>query len=227
MRIKAVLFDMDGVIIDSEMEYLKHLYKFALEKNPNVKIEELYGTVGTTKRDCWLVVEKAVDSGQTWEELHAEYLPRWWDIFDTTDYKAIFRPEVLDVMAQLKEMGLRLAVASSTNIEQVKKILDMNHVSEYLELMVSGSTFKRSKPDPEIYLYTAEKMGLAPEECLVIEDSTVGITAGHRAGMPVAALIDNRFSFDRSLADYELESLEESVGLAERLGEITDIGPVK
>ena len=227
MRIKAVLFDMDGVIIDSEMEYLKHLYKFALEKNPNVKIEELYGTVGTIKRDCWLVVEKAVNSGQTWEELHAEYLPRWRDIFDTMDYKAIFRPEVLDVMAQLKEMGLRLAVASSTNIEQVKKILDMNHVSEYLELMVSGSTFKRSKPDPEIYLYTAEKMGLAPEECLVIEDSTVGITAGHRAGMPVVALIDNRFSFARSLADYELESLEEIVGLAERLGEITDIRPVK
>lgn len=215
--IKAVLFDMDGVIVDSEMEYLKHLYKFALEKNPEVKMEDLFGTVGTTKKDCWIVVEKAINNGQTWEELHAEYLPRWYDIFDTTDYVSIFRPEVLEVMDKLKGMGLRLAVASSTNIEQVRKILDINHVSERLELVVSGSTFKRSKPDPEIYLYTAKEMGLAPEECLAIEDSTVGITAGHRAGMTVAALIDNRFSFDRSLADYEIESLREIVPLVEKL----------
>ena len=68
-----------------------------------------------------------------------------------------------------------------------------------------------------MYLYTAEQMGLRPEECLVIEDSTVGITAGHRAGMTVAALIDDRFSFDRSLADYELRTLEEIVPLAAKL----------
>jgi len=67
---------------------------------------------------------------------------------------------------------------------------------------------------------TAEQMGLQPEECLVIEDSTVGITAGHCAGMTVAALIDNRFSFDRSLADYELNSLEEIVPLAEKIRDL-------
>ena len=87
-----------------------------------------------------------------------------------------------------------------------------------LERMISASTFKRSKPDPAVYLYTAEQMGLQPEECLVIEDSTVGITAGHCAGMTVAAL--NRFSFDRSLADYELNSLEEIVPLAEKIRDL-------
>ena len=55
-----------------------------------------------------------------------------------------------------------------------------------LERMISASTFKRSKPDPAVYLYTAEQMGLQPEECLVIEDSTVGITAGHCAGVKFA-----------------------------------------
>ena len=215
--IKAVIFDMDGVIIDSEMAYLIKLYEFAKTKNPEVTIEELYATVGTTKKDCWLVVEKAIHNGETWEELHDEYLPRWDGIFAQIDYQAIFRPEVLAVMDQLKDMGLRLAVASSTNIEQVEKILNLNHVSERLETIVSGSTFKRSKPDPAVYLYTAEKMGLLPEECLVIEDSTVGITAGHRAGMTVAALIDDRFAFDRSLADYEMHSLLEIVPLAQKL----------
>ena len=71
--IKAVIFDMDGVIIDSEMEYLKYIYEFAKEKNPDILIEDLYGTVGTTKRDCWIVVEKAVDNGESWEELRQQY----------------------------------------------------------------------------------------------------------------------------------------------------------
>lgn len=215
--IKAVIFDMDGVIIDSEMEYLKYIYEFAKEKNPSVKIEELYGTVGTTKRDCWIIVEKAVGNGETWEELREQYKQRWNEVFDLVDYQAIFRPEVLKVMDWLRERGLLLAVASSTNIEQVTKILTMNQVAERLELMVSGGMFKRSKPDPEIYIYTAGKLGVKPEECLVIEDSTVGMTAAHNAGMTVAALIDTRFNFDRSLAAFELESLTDIIGLVERI----------
>lgn len=207
--IKAIIFDMDGVIIDSEIEYLKHLYEFFKDKKPGMRIEELYETVGTTKKDCWEVVARAVGSGETWEELRSQYQGKWAQIFESLDYRKIFRPEVLDIMDKLKEEGYHLAVASSTNIEQVTKILDLNHVSERLELIVSGGMFKRSKPDPEIYLYTAEKLGVKPEECFVIEDSTVGIAAGHHAGMHVAALIDNRFSFDRSLAEFELCSLWE------------------
>ena len=150
----------------------------------------------------------------------AKYLGRWTDIFNSIDYLSIFRPEILDVMDRLKAEGFRLAVASATNIEQVERILKENGVASRLERMISASTFKRSKPDPAVYLYTAEQMGLQPEECLVIEDSTVGITAGHCAGMTVAALIDNRFSFDRSLADYELNSLEEIVPLAEKIRDL-------
>lgn len=215
--IKAVLFDMDGVIIDSEMEYLQKLFQFAREKNPEVKLSDLYQTVGSIKQDSWMVVERAVHNGQSWQELHAEYLPRWRKVYEETDYRAIFRPEIKEVMQSLKKLGLRLAVASSTELEQVKKVLTLNQVMEYLECVVSGSTLQRSKPDPEIYLYTAAQLQVKPEECLVIEDSTVGITAGHRAGMTVAALIDDRFSFDRSLADIELKSLADIPKLAERL----------
>ena len=118
-------------------------------------------------------------------------------------------------------------MASSTNIEQVEKILTENKVAERLELMVSGSDFKRSKPDPAVYLHTAERMGLAPAECLVIEDSTVGITAGHNAGMTVAALIDERFCFDRSLADFELADLRAVVPLAKRLLDREDAAAVR
>lgn len=215
--IKAVIFDMDGVIIDSEMEYLNFIFEFAREKNPRLKIEDLYGTVGTTRQDCWEVVAKAVNNGETWDELRGQYAGRWEEVFSIVDYKAIFRPVVLDVMDWLKKEGFLLAVASSTNLEQVKKILNLNQVDKRLDLIVSGGMFKRSKPDPEIYLYTAETLGVKPEECLVIEDSTVGITAGCKAGMKVAALIDNRFNFNRALADIEFSSLEEIPALVKRL----------
>ena len=158
--IKAVIFDMDGVIIDSEGIYLNYLYEYAKTKNPEVTLESLHGTVGTTKQDCWMVVEKAIHNGQTWQELHDEYLGRWTDIFNSIDYLSIFRPEILDVMDRLKAEGFRLAVASATNIEQVERILKENGVASRLERMISASTFKRSKPDPAVYLYTAEQMGL-------------------------------------------------------------------
>ena len=145
--IKAVIFDMDGVIIDSEGIYLNYLYEYAKTKNPEVTLESLHGTVGTTKQDCWMVVEKAIHNGQTWQELHDEYLGRWTDIFNSIDYLSIFRLEILDVMDRLKAEGFRLAVASATNIEQVERILKENGVASRLERMISASTFKRSKPD--------------------------------------------------------------------------------
>lgn len=215
--IKAVIFDMDGVIIDSEMEYLKYIYEFAKKKKKDLKIEELYKTVGTTKKDCWEVVAKALNNGESWEELQTQYRGRWYEVFESVDYQAIFRPEVLEVMDRLKADGYRLAVASSTNIEQVEKILSLNHVDERVELIVSGNMFKRSKPDPEIYFYTAAQLGVKPEECFVIEDSTVGITAGHGAGMHVGALIDERFQFDRSLAEVEIGCLLEIPEVVERV----------
>lgn len=73
--------------------------------------------------------------------------------------------------------------------------------------MVSGESFRKSKPDPEIYIHTAAVLGIDTKDCLVAEDSTAGITAAHLAGMQVAAVIDDRFGFDRSLADFEVEKI--------------------
>ncbi|MTK06313.1 MAG: HAD family phosphatase [Hungatella sp.] len=205
--IKAVIFDMDGVIIDSEGVYLEYQLEFAKKKNPDVKLEDLYPMVGATKQECWEVVERVVSNGQTWEELRNEFRQR--DIYSEIDYRNIYRLEVTDTLKQLKEAGFRLALASSTHLELVERVLKENGIRDYFEAVVSGEQFKKSKPDPEIYLYTAGQLKLKPGECLAVEDSTIGITAAHRAGLKIAAVIDTRYGFDQSLADYKLNRVKE------------------
>lgn len=205
--IKAVIFDMDGVIIDSEGVYLEYQLEFAKKKNPDVKLEDLYPLVGATKQECWKVVERVVSNGQTWEELRNEFRQR--DIYSEIDYRNIYRPEVTDTLKQLKDAGFRLALASSTHLELVERVLEENGIRDYFEAVVSGEQFKKSKPDPEIYLYTAGQLKLEPGECLAVEDSTIGITAAHRAGLKIAAVIDTRYGFDQSLADYKLNTVKD------------------
>ncbi len=129
------------------------------------------------------------------------------------DYRAIFRSEVTEVLRLLKEKGYLVALASSTQMDIIMRVLNENQIASYFDIIVSGSQFRQSKPNPEIYFYTAGQLGVTPEECLVIEDSTLGITAASRAGMIIAALIDDRFGFDRSLAHYEIRNLDEIPGL--------------
>ena len=214
--IKAVIFDMDGVLIDSEIVYLKGDLDFARTKNPAVRLEDLFGMVGSSREDAWSYMARAVNNGQTWQELRDEYRSSK-DIFKEMDYRSIFRREVPGILRELKSMGLRLAVASSTQLDLVERVLRENQIDSFFELVVSGAQFKRSKPDPEIYHYTASHLGLSESQCLVIEDSTFGVTAASRAGMKIAALIDDRFNFDQSLADYRMKELGEIPGIASRL----------
>ena len=214
--IKAVIFDMDGVIIDSEIEYLKRNLEFAQKKNPDVKLEDLFGMVGSSRQDAWRYMAQAVDNGQTWEELRNEYYQSR-DVFSEIDYRAIFRPEIRDILKQIHDMGLKLALASSTQMSIINRVLRENEIEQWFPVVVSGSQFKRSKPDPEIYQFTASRLGLKESECLAIEDSAFGVTAASRAGMKIAALIDDRFHFDQSLADYRMKQLDEIPGIVREL----------
>lgn len=206
--IRAVIFDMDGVLIDSEPMYLKIEWEFAKTKNPDVKYEELFPMVGATKQAAWSVMERAIHNGQTWQELRTEFKSKI-DMFINTDYREIFRPEAREVLQWLKDRGYKMAVASSTQIDVVERVMRDNEIAGYFETLVSGDQFTMSKPDPEIYHFTAKKLGVKEEECLAVEDSDTGILAAFRAGMKIAALYDSRFHFDQHLADYHIKNLKE------------------
>lgn len=205
---KAVIFDMDGVLIDSEPEYLNFSLQFAQSKNPNVTITDLYGMLGSSGKDAWSTMERAVNNGQSWEELRLEFRSTI-DVYSLMDYRKIFRQESIPVLDYIKEQGLPIALASSTQMDIIERVLDENGIRHYFSVVASGKQFQRSKPDPEIYLYTASQLGVSTSECLVIEDSTFGIQAAHSAGMPVIAVKNVQFAIDQSLADWCIDSLTE------------------
>lgn len=209
---KAIIFDMDGVIVDTEPYNMERVYEYVLSFNPQATLEELHQTAGRSKQDTWNRIAAVIGLGRSWEETMMDYRQNWvpnhpFDI----PYREIFREDTIAILKWARENGMKTAVASSTDYEKVKKILTEVNVVPYLDLILSGEFFKQSKPDPAIYLKAAELLGVLPEKCVAIEDSTVGIEAAYRAGMQVVALKDDRFGFDRSLANAEIENLGEFI----------------
>lgn len=215
---KALIFDMDGVIVDSEPYNMLGVLGYVRSIRPETTREQMYQVVGRTRQDVWTRIAGVIGQGRGWEETRADFETNWKPYHPyPVQYKDIFRPDTIRILTWARAAGMRTAVASSTAYDKVKAILTEVGVTPYLDLIVSGESCERSKPDPAIYLKTAALLGVSPGECVAIEDSTVGITAAHRAGVKVIALKDDRFDFDRSLADGEMESLGEFEACYEKL----------
>ena len=213
--VKAVIFDMDGVLVDSEGFYLELFMDMFRRHGGNVDQKDLNVTVGTSTRQCWEILASLWPepiSGDDLRTLFHEEYPVY-----CPNYGEIIYPEVKDVLRQLKDAGYTLALASSTKMDLIQTMLTQNGLEEFFSVVVTGYMFKQSKPNPEIYLYTANELGVDPAECVAIEDSTYGIQAGKRAGMTVIARRDDRYGFDRSEADAVVDDLTELPGLLEKL----------
>lgn len=209
-NVKALIFDMDGVIVDTEPYNMQQVYGYVRSLRPDTPMEEMYQIVGRTRKDVWTRIAGIIGIGKGWEETQKDYAENWKPFHPyMVKYKDIFREDTLRILQWAKEQKLLTAVASSTAYDKVKAILTEVGVMPYLDLVISGESVTKSKPDPEIYQKAARMLGVRTEECLAIEDSTVGITAAHRAGVAVVALKDERFPFDRSLADGEIGELGE------------------
>lgn len=215
--IKAVIFDMDGVLIDSEIIYLDHMYEQLKIKYPQINREALFAVVGSTTKRTMEIISDVIGEDVNSLMFQELYAGLWVDC--RPDYPSILRKEVPDILKELHRRGYQVALASSTSRAGIDDVLTSCGLKGDFDYIVSGEEFKESKPNPEIYLHTADTLKRKPKECLVVEDSTYGIMAGHGAGMTVAAVIDDRFSFDRSLADYSINGLWEILDVLEELND--------
>jgi beta-phosphoglucomutase len=184
--IKGILFDMDGVLVDSEEFICEAAIEMFAEQCVYVEPEDFRPFVGTGEsRYLGGVAEKYGYAYQSERDK-----TRTYDIYDKkVKGKLKPLPGAISFIAQCKKIGLRMAVASSADRVKVEiNLREMGVASGTFDAIVSGSDVVHKKPDPEIFLKAAEKLGLKPEECLVIEDAITGVKAGKAAGCRCLAL---------------------------------------
>lgn len=205
--IKAVIFDMDGVIVDTEFAYVDRMKRFLNSECIYPSQEQLFSIVGSSSKKRWELISdwyKSTLEEDEFERRFSEYF-----IDEPINYKSIQEKTLIPTLETLREKDYSLAIASSSSYDEVKEVINACDVNRYFDTIASGDMFQESKPNPEIYLFTAKKLNLLPEECLVIEDSPYGILAAKRAKMTVVAKRENRFMFSQEGADYFIDRLEE------------------
>jgi beta-phosphoglucomutase family hydrolase len=180
--LKAVIFDMDGVIIDSEPMHRKAYHDMFKEVNISVS-EELYesftgqSTLNICKRLC--------------DHFNLEVSPETLVALKRKHYKQFFETNsdltlidgVEDLIKDYHKNGLKLVLGSSAAMSSIEQIFERFDLNQYFVAKLSGADLKESKPHPEIFIKAAEASGFTTEECMVIEDSTNGIKAANTAGI--------------------------------------------
>lgn len=217
----AVIFDMDGVIVDSEAFYQEVLARFVREHGLDVSDDELRGLIGCAQQhfDKTLVAWYEALGAGTLSVAEAKRRYRLWRDRIPCDYRSLLFPGVREAVQGLADRGVRLALASSSPRSNIREVLGACCLSRAFEVVVSGAELVASKPDPAIYRHALHLLGLPAEACCCIEDSVPGITAGRRAGLTVVARREERFGFSQEEADIIVDRVDELLdeGFAQRL----------
>lgn len=208
--IKAVLFDLDGTLVESmsmwgdiDVDYLEKFH-IPVPEGLQKAIEGLsmYQTAVYFK-DNFAIEDSLEEIMDEWNRMAYEKY--------TTEIP--LKPGARAFLNGLKDKNIPCGIATSNSRILTEAILKSHQVENYFSVMVTGDEITNGKPDPEVYLEAAKKMGVAPEHCLVFEDIPFGIIAGKRAGMTVCAVEDAYSMKDMEekirLADFYIKSYEE------------------
>ena len=180
MPLKAVLFDMDGVIVDTEPLHRKAYFSTFDDLQIEVS-EELYTsfTGASTKKVCTTLIEK-FQLGQSHEEL-ALIKRKYFRHFFYNDADFSLLPGVKSLIKNYFDNNIKLVLASSASMVTIDMVFDKFDLEKYFIGKISGADLKESKPHPEIFLLASEIANEPRGNCMVIEDSTNGIIAAHSA----------------------------------------------
>ncbi len=199
--IKTVIFDMDGVLVNSEP--LHHEVSLVQFKELNIEVtNEIFATfTGNSNKMIYQKIKDRFQLEHEIEDLIAAKNKLFIEAFDKKEDLHLM-PGVKDLIVDLYNNGMQLVVASSSEMEIIDKVFERFELNQYFTHKVSGNDFPESKPNPAIFLKAAELAQTPVENCIVIEDSTNGIKAAKAAGIYCIAYksegVDNQ---DQSQAD--------------------------
>lgn len=182
--ITAILFDMDGLVLDTEKLYTRfwqeaaNMLGYPMTKEQALGMRSLNRGAGLAKMQSYFGSEVDYDA------IRAKRI----ELMDTFVEKegVTLKPGIRELLAYLKEQGIKTAIATSSPLERTVLYLTSVGLEKSFDELVSGYMVEKGKPEPDIYLYAAKKLDVKPEHCIVLEDSPAGILAAYRAGcLPV------------------------------------------
>jgi len=220
--LEAVLFDQDGVIIDTERNGHRVAFNIAFEKCGYPEVvwdEELYHKllqVGGGKERIKYYFEKFYDGDRApadIEEFAKEIHKAKTEIFVGMITELPLRPGIHRFMSELREAGIKIGICTTSNEKVAGTVANVILSDIPFDVVIAGDMVKHKKPDPEIYNMALEIMGIKPENTLVVEDSHIGVTAAKRAGCLVLATYnDYTKQEDLSEADFIVSCLGDPDG---------------
>lgn len=188
MSIKATIFDLDGVIVSTDACHYRAWKRMADEESIYFDFginERLRGVSRMESLD--IILERAeYEYTEDEKKVLADRKNGYYRELINELTPSDILPGVMELLAALKEDGIKIAIGSSS--KNTPLILKRINLSNYFEIVVDGSDIKNSKPDPEVFLLAAQRLGVKPENCLVIEDADAGVEAAAAAGMKVLAV---------------------------------------
>ncbi|MDU5947203.1 MAG: beta-phosphoglucomutase [Paenibacillus macerans] len=203
-RYQAVIFDLDGVIVSTDHYHFQAWSELARQEGIAFNEQINHRLRGVSRMESLeIILEKASKRYTPVEKL--ELAERKNEVYrgllgNLTDGDML--PGVADTLSVLRERGYKIAIGSSSKNTPV--ILERIGLSGYFDAVADGNGIKNSKPDPEVFLLAAGKLGVPPAGCLVVEDAEAGIIAAKRGGMAAAAIGEARSCVE---ADYSLVSI--------------------
>ena len=189
MDIKAVLFDMDGLMVDTESLATEAFIHSAKKQGYDMTKEETLLVLGFTTKsiyDFWenYFINSDV-SGKQLVDDHYKYIE---DILFTTGPRKMQYIE--ELLKYLKNSNYKVAVASSSSMNHIINNMEKTDLKKYIDEFASGAEVENGKPAPDVFLLAAKRLGVKSEECLVLEDSKAGVIAGSSAGAKVIMVPD-------------------------------------
>ncbi|MSP78826.1 MAG: HAD family hydrolase [Dehalococcoidia bacterium] len=204
---QAVIFDMDGVLTDSESYYYEAVNVVLAGHGLHLTEKENEVILGLGVKETWMWLVEHFRLTGPLEQWLATYDREVLPILKAQVTPA---PGLSELVAGFQQRKLRLGLASSSQRNWIEAVLQKVHLPKTFEVIVAGDEVEHGKPDPEIYISAAQQLGVRPEQCLVIEDSPTGIRAGKAAGMTVVAVLTPyTHVLDLSRADHVIASLKD------------------
>lgn len=215
MDIKGVIFDMDGLILDTEKLYNRFWREASKICGYPMSAEQALALRSLDKALAKELLEDFFGKDYSYQKVHDVRVKLMADYIAENGVRS--KPGVIELTEYLKKNNYKIAVATATNYERASEHLTLAGVRNCFENIICASTVKRGKPFPDIYLFACEKIGIAPENCLALEDSPNGIKSAHSAGCVPVIVPDTDDPSDeiRSLVYAVVESLKDVIEILE------------